>query len=520
MNIPRSITMATAALCALAGAARAQNGRQPERPDDPYRAAPAPVRTSAPAVNGPHTRGGFVSVQVNVDANHMNILGDAANEPSIAVDPTNPMRMVIGWRQFDTVTSNFRQAGYGYTRDGGAHWTFPGRIQPGVFRSDPVLEADRSGNFFYNSLQSNFTIQIFKSTDGGVTWPTQTSAFGGDKQWMVIDKTGGLGDGNIYEDWSTCCGNYPNTTFSRSVNRGASFQTPMAIPGPTTGGTLAVAPDGTLYTFGNSNGGFRVDKSTNAKDPAVTPTFSSVIVNIGAGGTGFDPNHDPNPGGGEGQYWIDIDRTPAGSPTHGNLYVLGSVTHTNNDPLDVMFARSTDGGQTWSTPVRVNNDTEAATHWQWFATMSVAPSGRIDAIWNDSRNSNQSNIVELFYAWSTDAGVTWQGNIPITAPWNSYIGWPQQNKIGDYYDMESDIYGADLAYAATFNGEQDVYYLRLGRPKCPQDVNRDGAVNVQDFLAFLQNYSAGASAADFNGSGNVDVQDFLAFLAAYAAGCP
>ncbi|GAG53511.1 unnamed protein product, partial [marine sediment metagenome] len=66
------------------------------------------------------------SVQVNVDLQQNNIVGDAANEPSIAIDPTNPDRMAIGWRQFDTVTSSFRQAGYAYTVDGGATWTFPG----------------------------------------------------------------------------------------------------------------------------------------------------------------------------------------------------------------------------------------------------------------------------------------------------------------------------------------------------------------------------------------------------------
>ena len=55
--------------------------------------------------------GPFTSYQVNVDANGQNILGDAANEPSIAVDPTDPNKMSIGWRQFNSVTSNFRQAG-------------------------------------------------------------------------------------------------------------------------------------------------------------------------------------------------------------------------------------------------------------------------------------------------------------------------------------------------------------------------------------------------------------------------
>ncbi len=54
-----------------------------------------------------------VSVQVNIDPNGEDILNDAANEPSIAVDPTAPHRMAIGWRQFDNISSNFRQAGWG-----------------------------------------------------------------------------------------------------------------------------------------------------------------------------------------------------------------------------------------------------------------------------------------------------------------------------------------------------------------------------------------------------------------------
>ena len=96
--------------------------------------------------------GPFTSHQVNVDANGNNIVGDAANEPSIAVDPTDHNRMVIGWRQFNSVTSNFRQAGWGYTNNGGTTWTFPGVLENNVFRSDPVLAADDTGRFFYLSL--------------------------------------------------------------------------------------------------------------------------------------------------------------------------------------------------------------------------------------------------------------------------------------------------------------------------------------------------------------------------------
>jgi hypothetical protein len=42
--------------------------------------------------------------------------------------------------------------------------------------------------------------------------------------------------------------------------------------------------------------------------------------------------------------------------------------------------------------------------------------------------------------------------------------------MGDYFHMVSDDVGADLAYAATFNEEQDVYHLRIGDTDC----NRNG----------------------------------------------
>src|SRR3954451_5488124 len=125
-------------------------------------------------------------VQVNVNSLQQDIVGDAANEPSIAVDPTNPNRMAIGWRQFDTITNNFRQAGVAYTTNGGQTWT-ASVLQPGQFRSDPVLRADADGNFYYASLNSVTASAVFKSTNGGASWSPPVYSFGGDKEWMAID---------------------------------------------------------------------------------------------------------------------------------------------------------------------------------------------------------------------------------------------------------------------------------------------------------------------------------------------
>src|SRR5207245_3023954 len=113
-----------------------------QKPLEKYDNPPAYIYRleTSPRMVSPY--GTFISYQVNVDANGNNIVGDAANECTISVDPTNLSRMAIGWRQFNSVTSNFRQGGYGYTTDGGVHWTFPGVLENNVFRSDPDTNSD------------------------------------------------------------------------------------------------------------------------------------------------------------------------------------------------------------------------------------------------------------------------------------------------------------------------------------------------------------------------------------------
>src|SRR2546422_10857811 len=145
------------------------------QPLEKYDNPPAPPRKIETSPRMISQFGLFTSYQVNVDQNGQNIIGDAANECSISVDPTDGNKMTIAWRQFNDVNSNFRQGGWGYTIDGGITWTFPGVLQDNVFRSDPVTQSDEIGNFFYLSLQSDQNLSFFcdallRSTNGGQTW--------------------------------------------------------------------------------------------------------------------------------------------------------------------------------------------------------------------------------------------------------------------------------------------------------------------------------------------------------------
>ncbi len=495
-----------------------------EQPNDPpvWPAAEGPQLSTTPGMQV--SVGSIRSVQVNVNAAGMNIVGDAANEPSMAVHPFNRDQIAIGWRQFDTITNDFRKGGFGFSRDGGETWSFGDVLEDVIFASDPVLSYDLDGNFYYFSLQPTrgpgpWSCYMYKSSDGGQSWPQEEYALGGDKQWMAVDRTEGIGRGHVYTVWSpfvNCCG---NRTFSRSTDCGVTFDEPVGVPFEPFFGTLTVDPDGRVFVTGavDFGGGFIVTRSSNAQDSDAVVEFDQTrFVNLG----GIQPRgFGPNPGGLLGQVWIAADHS--NTDMRGNIYVLSSITpFVGGDPADVMFIRSEDGGETWSEPVRVNDDPQGNDAYQWFGTMSVAPNGRIDVFWNDTRRDPTVTFSEVYYASSHDGGRTWSNNVVASPPYNHFLGYPMQNKIGDYWHSRSDDRGAGLAYAATFNGEQDVYYMRVNQAIGDGDL--DGDTDLADFATFsdcMSVFDPVCELFDVDLDADVDLLDFGGFQDGFTGEC-
>ena len=493
-------------VCAADRSARADGGGglPPERPGMAYRAW-APIEPVGPA----RSEAAPGRVQVNVRGDGQNIPGDAANEPSIAIDPTAPNRMVIGWRQFDSVLSDFRQAGYAFSLDGGRTWSPRGTLDRGVFRSDPVLDCDATGRVYFSSLRVNSAIGIYQPTLSSAEKPGRPfdgrqEVPGGDKVWMVADRLPGSAPGGLYQSWNTAGNSYPGI-FSRSLDGGFTWTRPVDVPGQPVFGTVALGPGGEVYVVGVPNVGsttvWSVARSVDARLPGTAaPTFA-LRRTLPAAGT-FSVGGAPNPSGLLGQVWVAVDTSTG--PRRGWVYVVGCADPTGVDPQNIVFTRSTDRGATWSTPVKVNADVDAANAWQWFPAMSVAPDGRIDVAWLDSRESaarsTLGNLVRLYYRSSSDGGLTWGAEQVLSPEFDSRVGWPQQQKIGDYYHLRSDRLGASLAWAATFNGEQDIYFTRIG----PEDCNGNGIDDAQELID--------GAAADCNGNGLPDACDIASGL--------
>jgi len=448
-------------------------------------------------------------------------VGDAANEPSIAIDPTDPRKMAIGWRQFDSVESDFRQAGYGYSHDGGTTWTFPGSLTPGVFGSDPVLDSDVEGNFYYLSIDME-EVRLFRSSNRGVTWSAPTRVLSGfwDKPWMVVDRVGPESAPFIYLSL-----HWP-VFFSQSLDGGRSFSYPIEVPGSMMLSNMIVGGDAALYVSGdNGNNGIAIARRDSIDTVNPPPTFDMISTAPVNGGLYSQVSgRPPNPGGLIGQVWIDTDLSDG--PYSGNVYCIGLVGFFNEaaDVADVIFVRSEDRGETWSTAMRINDDPPSTAVWQWFDTMSVAPNGRIDVVWNDTRNfpnEPYARLSELFYAYSIDGGRSWAPNVVVSPVFDSHAGWPyEQSKLGDYYHMRSDNLGVNIAYSATFNGEQDVWFLRIGPHDCnanevpdPDDIESGTSLdeNLNDIPDECELFG------DFNGDSRLDLRDYQGFQLCYGA---
>jgi hypothetical protein len=501
-------------------------------------------------------QGPFISVQVNTTPDGMDILGDAANEPSIAIDPTNPSNIAIGWRQFDTIESSFREAGYSYSRDGGKTWAGALEHTPGVFGSDPVLRAGPDGELYYLSLRQVPALycDLFVSHDFGATWQGPIFAEGGDKAWLAVDFTDGPSRGALYQHYTH--------DFTRSFDLGQTWSDPGGFP--PTWGQIAVAPDGEVYIAGRGETHTQVARVQHAADPAQTPQIVSI-------GTTPIPkpllrHHTINPEGLVGQVNIAFDAS--GGPYHGRMYVLQTANGIieGASPQTVLVYSDDYAGPgkaTFSDPVFISDDPSLST--EWFGTLAVAPNGRLDVVWFDQRDSPPSSPfrdTRLYASYSTDGGQTWAPNFPVSPIFDRRLGYPVQRKLGDYLDAHSDNLGVSLAYAATFNGGQDIYFLRIGETDCNADGVPDqmqtaaglapdcdadgipdacqarageappcycpadlafpfGSLDFDDVLAFLIAFGAGAPGADLAPPFDaVNFDDALAFLTSFTSGCP
>jgi hypothetical protein len=153
------------------------------------------------------------------------------------------------------------------------------------------------------------------------------------------------------------------------------------------------------------------------------------------------------------RYWASAFPQFAAGPD-GELYIAytGRPADKPNDDGDIYLINSGDGGETWSRPLRLNDDDTE--HLQFFPSIDVGPDGALHAMWGDMRDDPQQTSYHIYYTRSDDGGETFgfedeelgirSGDTRVTDyASNPNYGFPYGLFIGDYFSLhatEDDVY--------------------------------------------------------------------------------
>ena len=382
-------------------------------------------------------------------------------EVSIAINPKNPDNMIAA--SFQTGRPPKPRAGsYHYvTFDGGKTWKTVPTPNPGnLVQGDDVVVFSNYGVAYHAHLsfegirlarptraESGMIVNVSK--DGGNTWTAGTAAINHinsvtpfeDKPGIVVDNApGSNAKGNVYLAWtrfdvygSNNPEHHSQIYFTRSTDQGQTFSMPFRISdtggdcvdsdNTVEGAVPAVGPSGEIYVVWAGPLGLVLDKSN---DGGLTFGKDKVIGDI-PGGWDFSidgltrANGMPVTG-------VDL----SDGPNKGTLYV-NWIDARNGDP-DVFVMSSRNGGDSWSKPVRVNDDPVKNGRAQFFTWMAVDPAdGSINVVFYDRRDGSGTQT-GVTLARSVDGGksfVNHKVDVPLFAM-NSRVFFGDYASISAY----------------------------------------------------------------------------------------
>lgn len=366
---------------------------------------------------------------------------DAVNpsEVSVAINPKNPDNIIgvslQSGRPGQARVSNARYV----TMDGGKTWTTVAAPNPRQVPQGDDSIAFSSEGIAYHAYMSfdgirvkrpsrAFTgIWVSATRNGGSGWTEPVPVIDHinsvtpfeDKPYVVTDNvTGSPYRNNLYLAWtrfdvygSKDPKHRSHILFSSSSDGGKTFAAPIEVADTTgdcedsdntlEGAIVAAGVKGEVYLIWAGPKGLYFDKSL---DGGVTFGNDKIISEL-PGGWDFDL---AGLGRANGMPVTKVDTS--NGPRRGTLYV--NWVDARNGDHDVFVMSSPDGGVTWTTPVRVNDDKLKNGKEQFFTWMAVDPvDGAINVVFYDRRNGDGTKT-GVMLARSIDGGKTFV-NYPI-----------------------------------------------------------------------------------------------------------
>lgn len=374
-------------------------------------------------------------------------------EPYIAVNPANQNNIIAGWMRVRTDGKVWIATKASF--DKGLTWS-PISFMPhdNVINgsADVSITFHNSGVAYISWINFRQTPDVYghvflsKSTDGGLTWGVPNMVIGSsdstdtpfDRPWVAVDNSGGVNDGTIYVTSMTAYwnGGQHHIYLRTSDDQGITWSTIKQVD--TTGfstGQLTASYGG--ISIGNDGKAYIAFLSY---DQPVSPYVRYYCVTTTNKGETFQYNLVGNATISGGSDFTKAWSISANPTVTGNA-VLSWVDKRNGD-YDILVSQTFDGGLSWSTPMRVNDDPISNGIEQDMVWASFSPTGKFGMAWRD-RRLNGTGITVPFDIYATvalDTSLNFSPNTKITSVASPYFNVPQGNSFIGIAMSDSSIF--------------------------------------------------------------------------------
>jgi hypothetical protein len=435
----------------------------------------AKVRTGGHAPGGP---GGLANIRVNNPSEDTNQPDQTTqSETSIAVSGHN---VVVGFNDSQStllfLTPASDLSGLAVSHNGGQTFVDGGALPnatPTINFGDPWLASDSAGNFHYSNLvddpfKGSLLVGVARSTDGGQSWTAPVEVpppagvspifYSADKDAMTSATSG------LYDSWDDFTVNFDPSTgnflilsglpVAHSASGGQTWSTVYADQVPVfnsaepcsfhqyIGAQPIVGPDGTvydaalrfdvndptcsgapetesIYVFASHDGGATFPQKVKVADiTSSTQGFGAFVL-------------------GAGQYMRNLE-FPTLAFAGSTLYATWNDGGDGSGHSHIRLARSTDGGNTWSTSWVTSGSNDEAQ-----PSISSDASGLHILYYEISPASSSTSQLDVFVSNSSD-GVTFTPRRVTTQSFPGVYNIPNFDPIiataymGDYISNVSD----------------------------------------------------------------------------------
>jgi hypothetical protein len=434
-------------------------------------------------------------------------------EPFVDVNPTNPENIVGVYQQDRWSSGGARGLVAAVSHDGGQTWSHSWAhfstcsggtpANGGAYdrASDPWVSFSPNGDAYQISLSASgdlltSAILVSKSTDDGDTWSEPVTLRSERTPFHFNDKESITADPNdsdyVYAVWDRSRKPGENRSFNalhsfafrgdiwfaRTSDGGQTWEPAHPIFAPranvfTIGNQVDVQPNGTLVDIFNLLKGSGVQPSARTQFQAVIRStdngdhWSSPITISNAEPVDVrDPDTGANVRAGEGIPDIAVDRST------GTLYAVWDDGRFNGRTYDeIAFSKSTDGGRTWSAPIKVNKtptNIPVGNRQAFTPAVHVADDGTVGVTYYDFRNNSATPGLPtdqwLAHCHSGCGDPANWSEAHVAGPFNMELAPVARGYfVGDYEGLSN--IGADFTpffAQAGPAGESDIYFARVG----------------------------------------------------------